>query len=278
MSDSQQALPPGVRPGRFLPPLHYELLICAFRGHSLIGTDAETLRAEDQLFARQIDGARWYRCLRCDSWVPLPPPVRAARRFPPDREEVELPARGRPLRDKIVLRAIAVDRAFHFVVLAILAVAVFAVASHESHLRGLFFRVLADVQGGTGGPLHDPHGKFATEVGKLLSLQPSTLRLLAGALLFYATLEGVEAVGLWLGRRWAEYLTFVATTLLLPLEIYELTRTQSALKLLAFLINLAIVIYLLYAKRLFGLRGGGNAERAERLRDTGWQALERAGL
>jgi uncharacterized membrane protein (DUF2068 family) len=271
-------IPPGVvRPGRFLPPLHYELLICALRGHELIGTDAAELRAQDELFARQIDAGRWYRCLRCDSWVPLQPPDHPGQRYPPAREEIELPLRGKPLRDKIVLRTIAIDRAFHFLVLAILAVAVFALASHETKLRGLFFRVLADLQGGAGGPLHDPHGKFATEIGKLLSLAPGTLRLIAAVLLTYATLEGVEAVGLWFQKRWAEYLTFVATALLVPLEIYELTRTQSALKLIALLVNLAIVVYLLFAKRLFGFRGGGEEERARRQRDVGWQALERTG-
>ena len=40
--------------------------------------------------------------------------------------------------------------------------------------------------------------------------------------------------------------------------------------------NLAIVIYLLFAKRLFGLRGGAAAEEALRERDVGLQALERA--
>ncbi len=43
-------------------------------------------------------------------------------------------------------------------------------------------------------------------------------------LLAYAALEGMEAVGLWLVKRWAEYLTFVATTILLPLEVYELVN------------------------------------------------------
>jgi hypothetical protein len=38
----------------------------------------------------------------------------------------------------------------------------------------------------------------------------------------------------------------------------------------------AIAVYLLLAKRLFGLRGGGRAEQAERERDTGWPALEAA--
>ena len=67
---------------------------------------------------REIDGLRWYRCVRCDSWVPLPPPEHPARETPPSRDEVDLPLRGKALRDKIVLRVIAIDRAIHFVVLA----------------------------------------------------------------------------------------------------------------------------------------------------------------
>jgi hypothetical protein len=47
------------------------------------------------------------------------------------------------------------------------------------------------------------------------------------------------------------------------------------LKMLAPVINVAIVVYLLVAKRLFGLRGGGRAERAEYARDTGWAPIER---
>jgi hypothetical protein len=49
----------------------------------------------------------------------------------------------------------------------------------------------------------------------------------------------------------------------------------SPLKVLTLLLNLAVVVYLLLAKRLFGLRGGAAAEEAERERDSGWQALER---
>ena len=45
-----------------------------------------------------------------------------------------------------------------------------------------------------------------------------------------------------------------------------------ALKILALVINLVIVVYLLTAKRLFRLRGGGKAERAQKASDTGWQA------
>ena len=88
-------------------------------------------------------------------------------------------------------------------------------------------------------------------------------------------LEGVEAVGLWYQKRWAEYLTFVATIAFIPYEIYELSRAVSPFKVVAFVVNIAIALYLLFAKRLFGLRGGGAAEERERKRDVGWEALER---
>ena len=83
-------------------------------------------------------------------------------------------------------------------------------------------------------------------------------------------------VGLWLNKRWAEYLTFIATTALVPYEIYELTNSVSVFKLIALVINLAVVIYLLLAKRLFGLRGGHAAEHARRRVSSGWAAIERA--
>ena len=42
----------------------------------------------------------------------------------------------------------------------------------------------------------------------------------------------------------------------------------------AFVVNLAILLYLLFAKRLFGLRGGEEADHAARARDSGWEAFE----
>jgi uncharacterized membrane protein (DUF2068 family) len=265
--------PPGTqRPRRFVPRFHYELLVCGVRGHELLGVDAAELRPEDALFAREEDGLRWYRCLRCDSWLPLPPPEEPAHRFPPPRNEVELPLRGKALRDKIVLRVIAIDRALHFVLLAGLAVLLFVFASHVAGLRRLFNRVVADY----GGPGHVPKHGLAHDLERLVTLQSGTLRLVALVAAAYAVLEGLEAVGLWLMKRWAEYLTFVATTALLPLEVYELTKRVSPFKVVALVVNLAIVAYLLWAKRLFGLRGGAAAEEDARARDVGWEALERA--
>jgi uncharacterized membrane protein (DUF2068 family) len=266
--------PPGTqRPRRFRPRFHWELLVCGVRGHELLGAEVRTIRPEDAVVVRETGGVRWHRCVRCDSWLPLPSPAAPSRDTLPPRSQIELPRRGRALRDRVVLRIIAIDRAIHVVLLAALAIAVFLVAAHELGLRRVFYRVVNAAEGSSTGVQHT-HGIVGT-IAHVLTLRSSTLYYVALAAAAYAVLEGLEAVGLWYQRRWAEYLTFVATTVFLPYEVYELTRTVTAFKVIAFVINLAIAIYLLFAKRLFGLRGGAAAEGRERERDSGWEALER---
>lgn len=276
-AQSELVAAPGTqRPRRFRPQLRYELIGCGLHGHELLGTDAATLRAEDALFARDAAGLRWYRCLRCDCWVALSPPVAPTAVHPPDRQQVVLPLRGRPLRDRYVLRLIAVDRILHFVVLAAIAVAVFLFAGHETILNADFTQILNAVQGGLGGPVHNTDSGIVRAIQHLFTINTTHLYLVGIGVASYAVLEGTEAIGLWRGRRWAEYLTFLATVVFVPYEIWELTKTVSPLKVLALVINLAIVIYLLLAKRLFGLRGGSAAARAQHDADTGWAAIERA--
>ena len=269
---------PGVtheRPARVLPRFHYELLVCGVAGHELLGLDAREIRPEDALVVRQTGATRWHRCLRCDSWLPLPVPDAPAVTHVPDRDEVDLPLRGRPLRDKIVLRLIAIDRALHFFVLGILGVLILLFASSRDTFRARFFQVVADLQGGGVSGGGGARTGLLGEIDKAFSLQSSRLHLFAAVILAYAAVEGIEAFGLWYQRRWAEYLTFLVTASLLPLEIYELTNRLSPFKIVAFVINVAVVVYLLVAKRLFGLRGGAAADEAMREADMGWPALER---
>ena len=265
-----------VQPRRFRPKLHWELIVCGTAGHRLVGLDAAELHPEDSLVAREFGGVRFYRCLRCDSWLPLPAPEHPTRPTLPSHDEIELPLRGRPLRDKVVLRLIAINRALHFLALGALAILAFILANHRNELRGPVSRAIADLQGGPiGNGTHAKHGILHT-IEKIFSLDSSTIRVFAAAIGVYAIVEGVEAVGLWRGRRWAEYLTLIVTASFLPLEVYELSHRVTVFKILALVINIAIVVYLLYAKRLFGLRGGAAADEAVRERDVGWEALERA--
>ena len=245
-------------------------------GHEILGTDAAALRPEDELFARQLGGLRWYRCMRCDSWVALTPPDHPTRKYPPSRDEITLPLRGKPLRDRYVLRVIAVERMVHFLVLGGLAAVVLLFAGNRDMLNQDFTAILKDLQGGLGGPVASSNHGIVHDLRSLFAVSITSLYLVGVAIAGYALLEGVEAVGLWLGRRWAEYLTFVATIVFVPYEIYELAKSVTALKVVALVLNLAVAVYLLLAKRLFGLRGGGKAERAQYDADVGWTAIERA--
>src|SRR5947207_118049 len=81
------------------------------------------------------------------------------------------------------------------------AVAVLAIASNESQLRGAFYRILADIHGSVAGTGSGSQSGLLGKLDDLLSLRSSTLHLIAAALAAYALLEAVEAVGLWYQRR-----------------------------------------------------------------------------
>ena len=256
------------------PTNRYELLSCALRDHVLVGTEARDVEPEDFLFVREEHGIRWYRCLRCDSWIPMAPPDTPTQIRVPTRDEILLPARGPRLRSKYILRLIAVDRGIHVLVFGTLAAILFAFAQHNATLHRTYTDIMNALAGGSPGE-KQVRGIFGF-FGRAFKYSPHRLIQLGLLLSAYATLEACEMVGLWMGKRWAEYLTFVATTVFVPLEIYELSVGVSPLKLIALVLNLAIVIYLLFAKRLFGVRGGHLAVLEREGVLSGWPAVERA--
>ena len=75
--------------------------------------------------------------------------------------------------------------------------------------------------------------------------------LLAIAAFAYSLLEGTEGIGLAMRRRWAEYLTVIATSVLIPFEAYEVVNKVTLFRVGALLLNVAVVGYLAYRKRLF---------------------------
>jgi uncharacterized membrane protein (DUF2068 family) len=154
-------------------------------------------------------------------------------------------------------------------------VAILLFSANRADLRDVVLRVVADLTGETTSGHAAQHG-LRHSVDQLFSLRSSRLHLFAAIALLYALIEGVEAVGLWYAKRWAEYLTLIVTASLLPIEVYEISHHVTPFKVAALIVNLAVVGYLLYAKRLFGVRGGAAADEALRERDVGWPALEAA--
>src|SRR5438093_1468007 len=102
---------------------HRETFACAFSGHVVPAATVATLRPEDAGLGVDLpDGRRFARCLRCDAWVQTTQPAKPDREHLPPIEELSVPKRGRALRDLLVLRAIAIDRAIHSVLFGLIAV------------------------------------------------------------------------------------------------------------------------------------------------------------
>jgi len=91
----------------------------------------------------------------------------------------------------------------------------------------------------------DPHNHYLhLLLEKLSSVDAKRLRELSLGTFFYAGVFLTEGIGLALRKRWAEYLTIISTATFIPLEIYEFVKHASILKFLLFLVNIAVVIYL----------------------------------
>lgn len=79
---------------------------------------------------------------------------------------------------------------------------------------------------------------------QVLRIDDKKLKLIGAGFFTYAVLYGVEGVGLYFKKHWAEWLTLITTCLLMPLEIYELFRRPTALKVLILLLNAGVAVYL----------------------------------
>ena len=96
----------------------------------------------------------------------------------------------------------------------------------------------------------DPDNQF---IGALLSklqlVHSKELKELSALGAGYAALFLTEGTGLLFRKRWAEWLTIVATSSLMPIEVYELFKKFTAVRLVALLINAVVVLYLIYVVR-----------------------------
>ena len=86
-------------------------------------------------------------------------------------------------------------------------------------------------------------------LGKIGALQPHSLEAISLVAFGYAALLSAEGIGLWLEKRWAEYLTVVITVSLVPAEIYEIWLRATPGKFVVLGVNLAVVAYLVAVLR-----------------------------
>jgi uncharacterized membrane protein (DUF2068 family) len=245
----------------------WSLFGCARTGHVTYAPDEPELR--DRLMAPTAGGTAW-RCLRCGAFVTDGQhgsgPAAAAPRL----------RRGRELRSELILRVFAVERFLRFVILGGAAYGVWRFKYDRAGIQRAYNNAQPAIRA-----LYRDLG-FNVSDSKLLGLIQESFRFtsrwltyLAIGLAVYAVIELVESVGLWLGKRWGEYFAMVATSIFLPYEVYDLTVKITGLRVAALVINLLLVIYLAWTKRLFGIRGGQKAYEA-RLRTESVIEVEQA--
>jgi uncharacterized membrane protein (DUF2068 family) len=84
---------------------------------------------------------------------------------------------------------------------------------------------------------------------RLFRVTPKQLKEFSVGTFFYAGLFATEGIGLLLRKHWAEYFTIVTTGALIPLELYELARHFTVVKVAVTAINVLIVWYLIMRVR-----------------------------
>jgi uncharacterized membrane protein (DUF2068 family) len=238
---------------------------CSRKGHVVAWFDDPSA---DRFTAAGPDGVL-VRCLRCGAFTdPTAPGLPAARFGSPDAPaalaDLPLVLRGSHGRKLALLRVLAIERAARGLALVVAAAGLARLASSHVAAAEWLGRMAAAAE-----PLGDQMGwdiarsHVLEQAQHLLGSSSGTFTLIAWLAAGYGGLQIVEGTGLWGGWRWAEYLAAVATSLFVPLELYELHDNPTLLKAGALVVNLLAVGYLVLKGRLFGVRGGHAAYLAE---------------
>ncbi|HZR51528.1 MAG TPA: DUF2127 domain-containing protein [Streptosporangiaceae bacterium] len=264
--------------------MDWSLFGCARRGHVTYEPDEPELR--DRLAASSAGGTTW-RCLRCAAFVP-PPSADTGTAADAGRHkgthgkgpaaEAPLVPRGKELRSALILRIFAVERFLRFLVFGGAAYGVWRFKDDRAGIQRTFNEALPairDLYKDLGFDVN--HSKLIGLIQHAFTLDSRTITYLALGLAGYAIIELIESIGLWLGKRWGEYFAVVATSVFLPYEVYDLTVKATWLRVAAFGVNLLLVAYLVWTRRLFGARGGGKAYEAQ-LREESVIEIEQAAL
>jgi uncharacterized membrane protein (DUF2068 family) len=248
--------------------MDWNLRTCGRRGHVTYVPSEEHLRA--RLRAQTPVGEAW-RCLRCGDFV-LGEPAGSG---PADSAPIVL--RGRALRDAVVFRLLAAERFVKGTLVLLAAYGVFRFRSHRDAVQRAFNEDLPLIK-----PLADKvhysleDSSIVHTLRTVIEARSTTLLWVAMGLLLYSGLQYTEGIGLWLLKRWGEYFAVVATSIFIPIEVYEIAERVTWIRVGALVLNIAAVVYILLSKRLFGLRGGHAAYLAER-HETSLLELEVAG-
>src|ERR1700722_9360442 len=100
-----------------------------------------------------------------------------------------------------------------------------------------------------GRPLGLEHAVVTRALTLFSGLSETQIHVMRIATFAYAAVFAIEGVGLWMQKRWAEWLTTIITASLIPLEAWEIFFRPTIGKILILLANAAVVGYLVWHVR-----------------------------
>jgi len=105
-------------------------------------------------------------------------------------------------------------------------------------------------------PMGLEHQALTWVLTQISGMNETALRALRAGTFTYAGLFAIEGIGLWMRKRWAEWLTVIITASLIPLEVWEFAHRPNLGKAGVVIANAAIVAYLVWH-----VRSRGNPDR-----------------
>ncbi|HVV43996.1 MAG TPA: DUF2127 domain-containing protein, partial [Bryobacteraceae bacterium] len=91
----------------------------------------------------------------------------------------------------------------------------------------------------------DPDNRFIHRtLLRIFNVTPRQLRELSAGTFVYAAIFLTEGTGLLRRKHWAEYMTLISTGLFIPLEVFEIYRHFTWMKVAVTTLNALIVWYL----------------------------------
>lgn len=147
----------------------------------------------------------------------------------------------RPRRGAAMLQIIGVFKVAKAVALIAAAIAVFR----------LIHKDLGDVIREWAHRFHiAPGNEFVQDlIDRVLTVTHRQLIVLGIILLAYSTMFMIEGIGLLMLEHWAEWMTVITTSGLIPIEIYEIYHKPGWTKIAATAVNVIIAVYLIFRVR-----------------------------
>jgi len=232
--------------------MDWSLYRCGRVGHITYAPDEPHLREH---MRAQTAAVELWQCLRCGTYVTGAPHASGRAASAPAVK------RGKQIRGDLILKLFAIERAIRVLIFGALAYGIWRYASSHSIAQAIkndipIVRTFAKQLGFT------LNHALLDKIQNLLHVSASNLRLLAAGISALAIISAIEAFALWQAKRWGEYFAMIVTSLGLPFEVYELSKSVTVTKIILFALNILLVAYLAYTRRLFGARGGKEAYEA----------------